>query len=430
LKAPTASADRKNENTSHGKWVKGKRFADCNKPRRFAIARGQPETLASPFRVMQTSPTPWPAMRVMYNVTAPNQADLDARVESLLLEQTVELPRAALRDPFVLGNIVGRLISVTATSADLHRVVIDFPLSATGDDPAQFLNVLFGNSSIQEHVQLADLQLPGDWPGRKQALPGPKFGTAGLRKITGVEGRAITSTALKPIGLTTERLATLCGLFARAGIDIIKDDHGLANQGFHPFADRLRACQRAVREANAATGRQSIYVPNLMGTPTVVLEQLKLAQDEGVGAVMVAPMLLGLPFLAEIVQRHARVPVIGHPSFGGATRIRPELLYGKLFPLYGADATIFANFGGRFAYSRDTCRGLADALTKPSEPGILPTLPMPAGGIKYQNVADVLAFYGTEVILLIGGGLYEAGDDDALAARAREFVRHVAEARA
>ena len=380
---------------------------------------------------METSPTPWPALRVTYTVTALNQADLDARVESLLLEQTVELPRAALRDPFVLENIVGRLISVTATGANLHRVVIDFPISATGDDPAQFLNVLFGNSSIQEHVQLADFQLPSpkDWPTRANALPGPRFGTAGLRNIVNVQGRALTSTALKPIGLTTERLASLCGLFAHAGIDIIKDDHGLANQSFHPFADRLRACQRAVREANAATGRQSIYVPNLMGTPTVVLEQLKLAQDEGVGAVMIAPMLLGLPFMAEIIQKHATVAVIAHPSFGGATRIRPELLYGKLFPLYGADATIFANFGGRFAYSRDTCRGLADALVKPNEPGVLPTLPMPAGGIKYQNVADVLAFYGTEVILLIGGGLYEAGDDAALTHRAQEFVRHVAAAR-
>jgi hypothetical protein len=31
------------------------------------------------------------------------------------------------------------------------------------------------------------------------------------------------------------------------------------------------------------------------------------------------------------------------------------------------------------------------------------------------------------VILLIGGGLYEAGDDKALRARADEFVRHVAD---
>ncbi len=374
-----------------------------------------------------SSPSPWPALRVTYIVTAPNKSDLDARVESLLLEQTVELPRVALRDKFVLENIVGRLVSVEAVDAPKHRVIIDFPIIATADDPAQFLNVLFGNSSIQEHVMLADFELPTDWPGRRNALPGPQFGTAGLRKIVGVPERALTSTALKPIGLSNERIAQLCGLFAQAGVDIIKDDHGLANHSFHPFKERVRACQKAVREANRASGRQSIYAPNIIGTPSVVLEQLKFAQDEGVGAVMVAPMLLGLPFLAEIVARHAKVPILGHPSFGGATRTAPELLYGKLFPLYGSDATIFANFGGRFAYSKETCGQIARALTQPAIPQLKSTLPMPAGGIKYQQVAEVLSFYGRDVVLLIGGGLYEAGDDQALRARAEEFVRHVAE---
>src|SRR5208282_4289931 len=99
----------------------------------------------------ESSPAPWPALRVVYHVTASTQSDLDARVESLLLEQTVELPRAALRDKFVLENIVGRLASIEAISAEKHRVIIDFPIIATADDPAQFLNVLFGNSSIQEH---------------------------------------------------------------------------------------------------------------------------------------------------------------------------------------------------------------------------------------------------------------------------------------
>jgi ribulose-bisphosphate carboxylase large chain len=341
-----------------------------------------------------SSSAPWPALRVTYHVTASTKSDLDARVESLLLEQTVELPRAALRDKFVLENIVGRLVSLEVIGAEKHRAVIDFPIIATADDPAQFLNVLFGNSSIQEHVLLADFTLPSNWPGRQNALPGPKFGTAGLRKIVNVPERAITSTALKPIGLGTER---------------------------------VRACQKAVSEANRATGRRSIYVPNLIGTPSTVLEQLKFAEEEGVGAVMVAPMLLGLPFLAEIAARHARVPVVGHPSFGGATRTAPELLYGKLFPLYGSDATIFANFGGRFAYSRETCGKLARALTQPEIPGLAPSLPMPAGGIKYHQVADVLSFYGRDVVLLIGGGLYEAGDDAALRTRVEEFVRHVEE---
>ena len=377
-----------------------------------------------------SSSGPWPALRVTYHVTASSQPELDARVESLLLEQTVELPRAALRDEFVLENIVGVLVSIKTIEAEKHAVIIDFPISATADDPAQFLNVLFGNSSIQDHVALADFKLPEEWQGREQALPGPQFGAAGLRSITGVHDRALTSTALKPIGLPTERLALLCGLFASAGIDIIKDDHGLANQSFHPFTERVRACQRTVRDANHKSGRQAIYVPNLIGTPSAVLEQLKFAQDEGVCAVMIAPMLLGLPLMAEIAARHASVPIIAHPSFGGSTRIAPELLYGKLFPLYGADATIFVNYGGRFSYRKETCRKLADALSHPDEPGLIPTLPVPAGGIKYQNVADVLAFYGTEVILLMGGGLYEAGDDTALYARALEFVRQVSEFKA
>jgi ribulose-bisphosphate carboxylase large chain len=373
------------------------------------------------------SPAPWPALRAIYHVTAPNAAELDVRVESLLLEQTVELPRKALRDPFVLDQIVGKLAGTEEIAPQRHRVVIDFPIVATADDPAQFLNVLFGNSSLQSHVELADFELPTDWPGRTKALPGPKFGAAGLRQILQVQDRAITSTALKPIGLTTARLAELCALFAQGGVDLIKDDHGLANHSFHPFADRVRACQKAVTDSNRASGRSAIYAPNLTGTPTVVLEQLRVAQDEGVGAVMIAPMLLGLPLMAEIVARHARVPVIGHPSFGGATRTAPEALYGKLFPLYGADAAIFANFGGRFAYSKETCGRIARELTAPSIPGLAPTLPMPAGGIKYQQVADVLGFYGKDVVLLIGGGLYEAGDDAALRTRVEEFVRHVGE---
>ena len=372
------------------------------------------------------SSSPWPALRATYLVEAGTPAELEARVESLLLEQTVELPRAALRDSFVLENIVGRLVSAVKTEGTTHRVLIDFPIAATADDPAQFLNVLFGNSSLQAHVSLEDFELPEKWPGRRSALPGPAFGAAGLRELLDVPRRALTSTALKPIGLSVYRLAQLAGLFARAGVDIIKDDHGLANHPFHPFEDRIRACVTAVREANAATGHKAIYAPNLTGTPTTLLAQLRFAQKEGVGAVMIAPMLLGLPGLAEVIQQHARVPVLGHPSFAGATRIAPAALYGKLFPLYGADAAIFANFGGRFAYSKETCGKIARELTRPSIPDLKPTLPMPAGGIKYHQVAEVLEFYGRDVILLIGGGLYEAGDDTALRERTEEFVRQAA----
>ena len=45
-----------------------------------------------------------------------------------------------------------------------------------------------------------------------------------------------------------------------------------------------------------ATGHRTLYAPNLIGTPARVLEQLRIAQELGARAVMVSPLLLGLPF--------------------------------------------------------------------------------------------------------------------------------------
>jgi ribulose-bisphosphate carboxylase large chain len=36
---------------------------------------------------------------------------------------------------------------------------------------------------------------------------------------------------------------------------------------------------------------------------------------------------------------------------------------------------------------------------------------VPAGGMTLSRVAEMLDFYGTEVMLLIGGALLEAGED-------------------
>ncbi len=65
---------------------------------------------------------------------------------------------------------------------------------------------------------------------------------------------------------------------------------------------------------------------------------------------------------------------------------------------------------------------IAQELTHPTT-GIHATFPVPAGGIKYHSVQENLDFYGDDVMLLIGGGLYEAKDDQELKARAEEFVK-------
>jgi ribulose-bisphosphate carboxylase large chain len=362
------------------------------------------------------------ALRATYRLRVDDPVAARERAEGLGLEQTVELPRSTLRDPFVLAQIVPEVESVEPDPEGGFRTTLAFPLATTALDPAQLLNLLFGNSSLQEDVVLHDVFLPR---ALREALGGPRFGIAGLRAAAGAPSGPLTCTALKPMGLAPDALAELAGTFARAGIDLIKDDHGLADHPFCRFEPRVRACQAAVEKAALETGRRALYVPNLTGTPQTVARQWRFAADCGVGAVMVAPMLIGLPTLTELLRDAPPLPVLAHPAWAGALRIAAPALLGRLFRAYGADAVIFPHAGGRFAYSAAVCGELASVLREPSPP-LRPAMPVPAGGMSVERASEVVDFYGPDAMLLIGGSLYDAGD--ALLERTRSFVEAVSQA--
>lgn len=360
-------------------------------------------------------------LEAVYRVRA-SPHEIEAIALAIALEQSVEVPLAAVKDVGVRENIVARVQGIRALEEREFEVRLALAEQTMGGDPAQTLNMLFGNSSMHTHVELIDAELPGDLI---EHCAGPRFGIRGLREKLKVESRPMTCAALKPQGLPTAALARLCEQFARGGVDVIKDDHGLADQTYSPFAERARACQTAVAAAQRATGRASFYVPNLIGAPKTLYEQARIARDEGVEIVMVAPALVGLPVFQELVAEHLKgIAVLAHPAWAGAARIAPAFLMGKLFRLYGADAVIYPHYMGRFAYSRTQCRDIADASRRPWG-GVREALPVPAGGMVVERVGELVRFYGREVMLLIGGSLLVADDVEA---RTREFVRAVEDA--
>jgi len=358
-------------------------------------------------------------LRVTYRIGG-NAADAPARAEAIALEQTVEVPKpVALREPFIAREIVGRVESVEPAPDGGTHAVIAYPVATTAFDPAQLLGVLFGNTSLHADVQCVDFDPPASLC---EALEGPRAGVAGLRDLTGVRGRALTCTAVKPLGHSPQALADLLRTFARAGIDVVKDDQGLANHEFCPFEARVEACLAAAEQVADETGHRVLYVPNLIGTPERVFAQLRFAEKRGARAVMVSPMLLGLPTFWELCHRHAGVPVLAHPSHAGAVRYAPELLFGKLLRLYGADAVIFVGYAGRFGIPRATCAAIAANL-RAGWHGLAPSLPVPGGGIELRDVAEVVQFYGHDAMLLVGGSLQlEAGK---LLERSRAYVEAV-----
>jgi ribulose-bisphosphate carboxylase large chain len=342
---------------------------------------------------------------------------IEDRARAIAVEQSVEMPLAAIDDEYVRSEIMGRVEAIRDLGDGRFEVRISLAAETAGADAGQLINMLFGNSSLHEDVTLHDIETPDDLAG---VFGGSRHGVEELRRRVGAGRRALTCSALKPQGLPAEKLAELAGKFAQGGIDYVKDDHGLADQAYAPFTARVAAITCAFRHS----GCGARYVPSLSGDLDSMRRQIALAVDAGIDTVLVAPMIMGLANFHRLVRDHPAIAFLAHPALTGL-RISPVALLGKLFRLLGADAVIFPNHGGRFGYSADTCRRLAQALREDRE-GLTPSLPVPAGGMSRERVPEMLDFYGADSMLLIGGALLETGDRlvEATSAFAAQVQRH------
>jgi ribulose-bisphosphate carboxylase large chain len=326
-----------------------------------------------------------------YRVRA-DARSIEARARAIAVEQSVEMPLEAIEDHRILDDIVGAVESIEDCGDGVFNVRIALVIATVGSDAGQLLNMVFGNTSLHDDVILADVD--GDLP-----FDGPGHGIAGLRKRVNAFGRALTCSALKPQGLSALRLAVLAERFAHGGIDFIKDDHGLADQSYSPFAERVAAIASAVGHTR--------YVPSLSGNLEMMRHQIEIASAHGIDTMLIAPMIAGWSSFQTLTRDYPGVAFFAHPSMGGAARIAPELLIGKLFRLIGADAVIFPNHGGRFGYTPAVCQRLAAQARTPRD-GMAPSMPVPAGGMTVDRVPEMLDFYGPDVMLLIGGNLLAA----------------------
>ena len=233
------------------------------------------------------------------------------------------------------------------------------------------------------------------------------------------------------MGLSVEALAELCYRFALGGIDFIKDDHGLANQGFSPFEERVSRCLEAVARANRETGGQTRYIPNVTADGSQTLARARFAKRAGAAALIVSGALSGLATLREVAQdAEVGLPLFFHPAFCGSYCVSPNgglshfAFFGQLLRLSCADAVIFPNFGGRFSFSREECAAIAAGCRAPLQ-GLRPSLPGPGGGMNFHNCREMIAFYGNDAIFLMGGGLFRHNPD--LTQSVRRFARPIGE---
>ncbi|MDR3289328.1 MAG: ribulose 1,5-bisphosphate carboxylase large subunit [Peptococcaceae bacterium] len=348
-----------------------------------------------------------------------------SKAADICAEQTVEFPLSLLPPGAIAEAVVGRLEGFEREEgADSYAATISFAEEIAAGELTQFLNVIFGNISLKQGVQVTAIQA-----GERflEQWGGPRFGIAGIRQRLGVPVRPPLFTALKPLGLSAKNLAVLAGQFAQGGINIIKDDHGLTDQVFAPFEERVARCAAAVREVNEKQGSRAIYAPNVTAPAERVFERALLAKKLGAGALLLSPGLAGWDAVRRLACPEIDLPLIVHPAFIGSYAINAQgITYGPLFGtltrIAGADATIFPNAGGRFPFSAEDCAAITRA-SKEKLGRLPPIFPSPAGGMELKNIKEMIRRYGTDVLILIGGGLFSLGPD--IIGNCRRFLEEI-----
>lgn len=370
--------------------------------------------------------------RVSYLLTGDEQ-EAREKANDICLEQTVEFPDDLLPQGPIREEIVGRIEELKRLDANSHRATINFAVETAAEELPQLLNVVFGNISIKPGIKVEWLDLPDELLA---TFRGPRFGRTGLRELFGVADRPLICTALKPMGLTNEELARQAYQFAKGGIDLIKDDHGLANQSFTPVEERISRCVEAVARANEETGGHSIYVPNITSRADRFFDLAARAKELGAGALLVAPGLVGMDTMRALAEDDGiGLPIMAHPSFSGSyvtsrvSGVSHRVLYGQLVRLAGADVSIFPNYGGRFSFTKNECRQIVQG-TSEAMGNIAPIFPSPGGGMTTDRLADMREVYGVQFVALMGGGLHRHGPDLALNSRYfRELIQGAPSAR-
>ena len=276
-----------------------------------------------------------------------------------------------------------------------YVMTVRFPQGNFGTEGLNYLlSVLLGGQCDVDLIQgcrLMRLEL-----GRhRRHLGTPRFGTAGLRRLLGVQGRALVGGILKPkIGLSPLQVADVVKQMADGGCDVIKEDEILADQYWCPMTQRLPLVKKALE------GYQILYLACVTGDGSEAWVKARCALRAGAGGVHLN-IWAGLGTYLD-VWRHLSAPIHFQKSGDkvwtqGAFSLDARVLY-QLAHVAGCDLAHVGMYGGYLAESVGELQERITALET--------TLPSFSCGMTPPRGAEIIRRFGEDVLLLSGGWVH------------------------
>lgn len=296
------------------------------------------------------------------------------------------------------------------------RIRISWPLETMGPSLPNLLATVAGNLFELAEVsalRLLDVTLP---KALADANPGPAFGVAGTRRMSGVGTGPLIGTIIKPsVGLSPDQTAALVADLALGGIDFIKDDELQANGPACPLAERVRAVMRVVNDHADRSGKKIMVAFNITGDIDEMKRGHDLVRDAGGTCVMASMHSIGLAGMLAL-RRHSELPIHAHRNGWGLFSRSPDIgisytAWQKLWRLAGADHLHVNGLSNKFSEPDDSVAASARAVLAPLTPDGPAQEAMPV-------------FSSGQTALQIPGSIEAAGSDDFLICAGGGIIGH------
>jgi 2,3-diketo-5-methylthiopentyl-1-phosphate enolase len=292
-----------------------------------------------------------------------------------------------------------------------YVVQIAYPYENFMNEISMLLTTVIGNISMAGKLKLLDLKFPKSY---LKMFKGPKFGVPGLREYLNVYDRPLLNNMIKPCtGYPPEVGAKLAYEALVGGVDFVKDDELLANAPFNTVEDRIVNYMEVVDRAAQETGEKKMYTINVTADPPKIFEFAEKVIELGANAIMVNHLVTGIGVLKSLAEDPSiKVPILGHMDMAGAlyedaeSGISSHLVLGKLPRLAGADIVVYpAPYGKQPFFTREKYLRTGKTLLFPMG-NIIPTMPMPSGGITQLHVPQLVHDLGIHIAVGSGGAIH------------------------
>ena len=290
-----------------------------------------------------------------------------------------------------------------------YRLTLSWPLANIGPSLPNLMATIAGNLYELRPVKslrLLDFDLPRAFAN---AYPGPAFGIAGTRALTGVPQAPLIGTIIKPsVGLSASDTAAMVEQLCAAGIDFIKDDELQADGPACPFDERVRLCMQVIRKHAERSGRKVMYAFNLTGELDEMRRRHDLVMAEGGTAVMLSLNSVGMSGF-NAFRRHTQLPIHAHRNGWGYLQTGwSYVAWQKLWRLAGVDHMHVNGIANKFQEDDDSVIASARACLKPlfsHKPcAVMPVFS--SGQTVMQAEPTWQRLQSPDLIFLAGGGLF------------------------